>query len=622
MSVPQSSSKIRLAFASDRAGNGDIFLMDAQRRLTNLTNSAEGDWDPVWSPDGRMLAYTSHRDDQTDIWLMAADGTQARNLTNHSAWDYAPAWSPDGQTILFVSQRDGEAELYTQHINEDTAQQITFNDYPDKLPNWTPDGENIVFASVIDGFERLYTLNLAQPQVISPLLPYDISGTNPVYHPDGLNVAFVGWFDHDEINIFVLDMATRKLDRVYASDQWIGSLNWSSDGNWLLFTSRPDDHHDLMMVNRHTKRSYRLTDHAAWDDFPALHPADHMTTPMATPIESTTSIVKQNPVHFGYGVNLADLSNAYLINDIGFNYIKGFVNWASVEQREGIYRWTDPDNILRAAEGANAKILLRIHGVPAWARPADTSLSYPPTNLADFERFMRILTKRYRGKIAAYEVWNEPNLNYEWGYRDPSPTEYTALLKTAYRAIKAEDPNALVISAGLAPTGDGNPPEVLGVLDFVDGMYTASAKGHFDAMGSHPYTYGHAPDFSDADQITFDQLLDLRQLMVNYGDGDTPIWITEMGWVLNTHWDLGAYHDQGVSQLDQAAYIRRAYEKIETDWPWVEAAFLFNLDFSTAPWYTASEQMRWFAIMNPDRTPRPAFTALGAYRREGVGVGE
>jgi hypothetical protein len=49
---------------------------------------------------------------------------------------------------------------------------------------------------------------------------------------------------------------------------------------------------------------------------------------------------------------------------------------------------------------------------------------------------------------------------------------------------------------------------------------------------------------------------------------------------------------------------------VRQDWPWVEGMFLFNLDFSSVPWYTAAEPMRWYAILNPDRTPRPAYTRL------------
>ncbi|RME49474.1 MAG: hypothetical protein D6796_04885 [Caldilineae bacterium] len=234
--------------------------------------------------------------------------------------------------------------------------------------------------------------------------------------------------------------------------------------------------------------------------------------------------------------------------------------------------------------------------------------------MEDFARFMRVLATRYRGRVLGYEIWNEPNLNYEWGYRPPDAAEYTALLKAAYRAVKEADPAAKVISAGLAPTGEGHPPDAAGDLAFLEAMYRAGAKGYFDALGSHLYAYGRPPDFDDPAGITFGRVVQQRQIMLRHGDAATPVWITEMGWNLETHWDLGEFHNQGISELEQAQYLRRAYQKIRTEWPWVEAAYLFNLDFSLAPWYTSAEQMRWYAILNPDRTPRPAYTALRRYR--------
>lgn len=603
---------MQLAFASDRAGNGDIFLLNQQGVLTNLTNSDEGDWSPVWSPDGQYLAFTSHRSGQADIWLMNLNSGELSNLTNHPGWDYEATWSPDGQQLIFVSERDGDAELYQQAIAGGEAIQLTFNNHPDKKPHWSPDGTQVAFAAVTDGRERLYRLDLAE-DIIRPLLWTDtLNGTNPVWSPSGRAVAFVGWQNHNEIGLYLFNLNTRAIAPLYLTDKWIGSLSWSNhelNEAWLFFTSRAGGNHDLTALEIATRQVVALTDNPAWDDFAALQPQSQFH-----PISRHSQPKAQADSAFGYGVNLADLSNAYLVEDIHFNSIKGYLNWATVEPEAGRFRWTDPDNILRAAEGANAKLLMRIHGVPNWARPADTTLSHPPTDLADFGRFMQAVAERYRGQVAAYEIWNEPNLNYEWGYRQPNPAEYTALLQVAYRAIKAVDPAAKVVSGGLAPTGDGNPPEALGVVDFIEGMYEAGAKGYFDALGSHPYTYGHGPDYDNPAEITFNQVAAQRAVMLAHNDGETPIWITEMGWVLETSWDLGQYHNQGVSQLEQARYVRRAYEKIAQDWPWVEAAFLFNLDFSTAPWYPAAEQMRWFAILNPDRTPRPAYTALRLYR--------
>ncbi len=610
----------KLAFASDRAGNGDIFVQDTWGRLTNITHSSAGDWDPQWSPDGTQLAFTSHRAGQSDIWIMNADGTHAVNLSNNPAWDYSPSWSPDGTQVVFISERDGDAELFVQPLGGAQATQLTTNTHPDKLPAWSPAGDRIAFAAVVNGIEQVYLLDLTHQNAITPLLNAGLNGTSPAWSPDGTSIAFVGWKDTDAINIFLLNLASRRLQRLYSDTAWIGSLSWSVDGQWLFFTGRQNGNHNVMALNVADKQVYQLTRASAWDDFPSLSPrVGFLPLPYQQFPAPHAGDPTFPPDDFGYGVNLADLSNAYLIQDMHFNAIKSYVNWATVEPVRGEFRWVDPDNVLKAAAGAGADVLLRIHGTPDWARPPNSALSHPPTDPADFAQFLTALVARYRGRVRAYEIWNEPNLDYEWGYRTPSPVEYTALLQTAYQAIKAADPTALVVSAGLAPTGDGNPPHALGDLDFIEGMYRAGAQGYFDALGSHLYTYGLAPDDDDPRSISFNRAAQYHQIMVAYRDGTTPIWITEMGWNLQTHWDLGKYHQQGVTELTQAMYLQRAYMRIRAEWPWVQAAYLFNLDFSAAPWYPADEQMRWYAVLNPDRTPRPAFTALRKMQEKRTG---
>jgi hypothetical protein len=312
---------------------------------------------------------------------------------------------------------------------------------------------------------------------------------------------------------------------------------------------------------------------------------------------------------FAYGVNLADLGKAYLVRDLGFGWAKQYVNWETVEPAPGQYRWVDPDNIVNALGGYGLRILMRIHGTPPWARPAGTTLSYPPDDVADFAGFMRTLATRYKGQVAAYEIWNEPNLNYEWGYLAPDPAGYTALLKAAYGAVKEVDPDALVVSGGLATTGDGS-PTALGDLAFLQGMYDAGARGYFDALGSHPYAFGHDPDYVDPWGLSLSRVARQREVMVANGDAETPIWITEAGWILHSSWNLGEHQTSAVNEAQQAEYLVRAYQKTRAEWPWVRAFFLFNLDFSNVPWYPVAEPMRWYAILNPDRTPRPAYTNI------------
>jgi hypothetical protein len=235
--------------------------------------------------------------------------------------------------------------------------------------------------------------------------------------------------------------------------------------------------------------------------------------------------------------------------------------------------------------------------------------------MADFGNFMTALATRYKGQVAAYEIWNEPNLNYEWGYLEPDPAAYTEMLKIAYAAVKKADPDALVISGGLATTGDGS-ETAYGDLAFLQGMYEAGARGSFDAFGSHPYAYGLSPDDSQADGLSLDRVVAQHELMAANGDGQTPIWITETGWVLQTNWNLGEHQAIGVTEEQQGEYLARSYAKVQQEWPFVKGMFLFNLDFSTVSWYPAPEPMRWYAILNPDRTPRPAYTLLREATRQ------
>jgi hypothetical protein len=185
----------------------------------------------------------------------------------------------------------------------------------------------------------------------------------------------------------------------------------------------------------------------------------------------------------------------------------------------------------------------------------------------------------------------------------------TEMLKAAHAAVKAVDPQALIITGGLSTTGDGS-PTAYGDLAFIDEMYQAGAKGYFDALGSHPYTFGRAPDEVDPWGLSLSRVDEQRQIMLTHGDDATPVWITEFGWVLQSNWNLGEHQSAAVSEAMQAQYLADAYRQIQQDWPFVEAAFLFNLDFSTVSWYPANEPMRWYAILNPDRSPRPAYTAL------------
>jgi hypothetical protein len=83
-----------------------------------------------------------------------------------------------------------------------------------------------------------------------------------------------------------------------------------------------------------------------------------------------------------------------------------------------------------------------------------------------------------------------------------------------------------------------------------------------------------------------------------------------VGWAIHSNWDLGEHDATTVTEAEQAQYLVETITQTPQKWPFVEAIFIFNLDFSTVSWYPAAEPMRWYAILNPDHTPRPAYTNL------------
>ncbi len=321
---------------------------------------------------------------------------------------------------------------------------------------------------------------------------------------------------------------------------------------------------------------------------------------------------------------------------MGFDWAKGFVTWADAGGGPG-YNWVAVDDHYGEFLPRVRHVLLRIDG------PTPPGVGMPPVSpgdLAAFHGFALALaahvsdTWRVQGlETVAYEIWNEPNLDYEWG-GTPSAAQYTALLKQGYLGVKAGDPRALVVSAGLATTGGSardlalarrlyGAIEVTPDLTFLRNMYNHGALGYLDALGSHPYGGPDAPDTppgAASGPIYFRRAEEQRQVMLDYGD-ESPVWATEFGWVLETACYLGEHEWMEVSEALQAEYLAAAYAYADEQWPWMGPMFLFNLDFGTVLWYAECDPMRWYSIAyrenpydpgNSPVQPRQAFHALRA----------
>ncbi|MFZ0548863.1 MAG: hypothetical protein WAM60_25660 [Candidatus Promineifilaceae bacterium] len=354
-------------------------------------------------------------------------------------------------------------------------------------------------------------------------------------------------------------------------------------------------------------------------------------TPAVTPVESGEIPRFDSPE---YGVQaflwwkpdiaVRDLG---LIQDMKFEWVKQEFAWRDIETIEkGKYDWYRPDLIVDEVEKAGLKLLVRIDRQPFWTQPGEEPMeNRPPDDLADFGDFCWALADRYQGRIGAYQVWNEPNLNREWGNQPPNPAEYTELLKVCYEAIKSADPNAIVISAGLAPTGT-QLPDAIPDDDYLQGMYDAGADAYFDVLGLNAPGYKAPPETSPDEAavsaeygngrwFAFRHVEDMRQIMVANGDEARQIAILEMGWTTDQSDPNSIYYWHAVTEQEQADYLVRAYEYAAENWqPWI--GLMTTIYIADYIWTPDQNEQWWWAITLPDGTPRPAYEALKVMRIE------
>lgn len=358
--------------------------------------------------------------------------------------------------------------------------------------------------------------------------------------------------------------------------------------------------------------------------------------PTATPEPTSPPAVAAAPAApasgygFAYGIQAhaigQDLGPIFdAVRQLGFRWFKVQVEWKNHEGTKGQYGWADIDRLVDAAQLNSVKLLLSVVKAPSWARPAGTDLGVegPPANPQDYADFVGAMAARYRGRVHAYEIWNEQNLYYEWGREPLDASRYVQLLKLAYQAIKAQDPNAVVVSGALTPTGINDGITAIDDRSYLQQMYNAGLKWSCDAIGVHPSGYANPPDskfgegpagpsHNDHPSFFFRHTMeDYRNIMVINGDGSKRLWPTEFGWS-STH-GLGAPPAPGYeyanynTEQDQANYIVRAYQMANA-WGWVGPMFLWNLNFGPAS--GKFDEKAGFGILYPNGSPRPAFYAL------------
>jgi outer membrane protein assembly factor BamB len=302
-----------------------------------------------------------------------------------------------------------------------------------------------------------------------------------------------------------------------------------------------------------------------------------------------------------------------LAQNAHFGWLRQQIHWRDIQGERDKPHWETLDTAVAAANQAGFQLMLSVVRSPVWA--TDGVSDGLPTDTAAFESFMRMLAKRYAGRVQAYEIWNEPNLAVENGGQAATPVHYLAVLQAGYAGVRAGDPCALVLAAPLAATSVNDPAVALDDLEFYRQLYSLE-NGAFlhvaDAVAVHPGS-GHF-SFDDkwpADQPEksrhyFRHTEAVREVMQQHGD-QRQVWITEFGWAT---WQAPG-SPPPVSPQQQAEFLMGALRYTAANYPWVAGMFLWNLNFDVLG--AAQDEKSTFSILASDWSPRPAYTLVQAY---------
>jgi hypothetical protein len=301
---------------------------------------------------------------------------------------------------------------------------------------------------------------------------------------------------------------------------------------------------------------------------------------------------------FGYGLSTAN-PNDNIAHELGFNWIK-------------------------------------VYDVPATQQPTNVlyrvqvdALDWYDLNALHWRLYWLVFF--YGEYIDAYEIGNEVNIEDEWK-QAPDASRYVDVLCTARYAIYQADPTAKIISAGLAPVGrvagdwnghKGHDGSVQDEREYLREFLQYSGHICAHAIGYHPMGFsadydaepdidGGTPQTDCTDGFCFRGVEKIREVLLEYALDNVKIWATEVGWIVEPsdaclgHPSWAGRYWQIVSEQEQAENLVGAFEYARAKWPWLEALFVFNLDFNIAPYYPDCEQMSHYSVLG-----RPAETALG-----------
>jgi Tol biopolymer transport system component len=230
-----------LLFVSSRDGDYAIYGVAARGGREFRVTKGHGDpsqpqglffaGDPAWSPNAKLIAFTSRRDGRSHIYVMRADGTQVRRVTDAKSDDDSPAWAPDRRRIAFARER----ALYTVASAGGPVRRVIGGDAAN--PAWSPDGKLIAYDYRRPGFSirEIWVIGAdgSRPRPVTRLRAVS---TLPSWSPDGRYIAFQSNVQGGHFEIYTIRRNGRGLRRETKSTIDTIDPAWSPNGKEIAFS--------------------------------------------------------------------------------------------------------------------------------------------------------------------------------------------------------------------------------------------------------------------------------------------------------------------------------------------------------------------------------------------------
>ena len=360
----------------------------------------------------------------------------------------------------------------------------------------------------------------------------------------------------------------------------------------------------------------------------AFSPQGATSAAAITPSPEFYPIGPNSPFAYGFQVQLwnhgADAKQRALglIQQAGFNLVKHQVEWSAIETAPGQYDWSELDTIIAAAIATNARIMLSVQHAPTFYRSPSSGLF--PSDPSTYRSFMQAVATRYRGKVQAYEIWNEENLSRETGLGNVDPAHYLPILAAGSSGVRAGDPNTTILLGAPSPTGANTPGQSIDDLQYLNQLYALNggeAKKYYDAVSAHPSGFSNPPDCTPQTPqcslsgawnthpsfFAFTRVSQYRDTMMRNGESDKKIWFSEFGYCSGATPPPGYEYCRYVTPQNQADFLVGAFAKARS-LDYVAGMVVWNLNFQQV--VPATDEKWGFGVLNSDWSPRPAYSAL------------